>query len=55
MRKGADFKESIQDQVDDFVDQITEQYEKVKHFGTDYVKKASNGKDDAKRHSSAMS
>jgi gas vesicle protein len=55
LRQGNDFKETVQDKINDFVDDLTEQYEKVKGTGAEYIKKASNGKDDAKRHSSSMS
>ncbi|MEI9935080.1 MAG: YtxH domain-containing protein [Ferruginibacter sp.] len=51
MRQKDDFKDMVQDKINDFVDEISEQYEKAKNFTTDYAKsKMSNGKDEAKRH-----
>jgi gas vesicle protein len=52
MRQGDDFKDVVQDKISDFVDDLSQQYEKVKRYKEEALK---NGKDDAKRHSGAMS
>jgi gas vesicle protein len=52
MRQGDDFKDIVQDKISDFVDDISQQYEKVKRYKEEALK---NGKDDAKRHSAAVS
>jgi len=52
MRQRDDFKDMVQDKISDFVDDISQQYEKVKRYKEEALK---NGKDDAKRHSAAMS
>ena len=52
MRQGDDFKDMVQDKVNDFVDDISQQYEKVKRYKEAHPM---NGKDEAKRHTGAVS
>jgi gas vesicle protein len=53
MRQGDDFKDIVQDKINNFVDDLSQQYEKVKRYKTEAI--TSNGKDEANRHSGAMS
>jgi gas vesicle protein len=52
MRQKDEFKDIVQDKISDFVEDISQQYEKIKRYKEDALK---NGKDDAKRHSAAVS
>jgi gas vesicle protein len=52
MRQKDEFKDVVQDKINDFVEDISQQYEKIKRYKEDALK---NGKDDAKRHSATVS